>query len=456
MWKNVTYICKDSERDVRNLFFLYLYMNEIFIIAGLIILNGVFAMAEIALISARKSRLQSDARQGSQSASKALELAKDPTRFLSTVQIGITLIGILTGIYSGNQIATLFRAWLVDCGVAVGYAGMIAQGVIVVAVTYLTLVFGELLPKQIGMYAAENVAKLISRPMYWLSRLAAPFVWFLSWSTSSLFNLIGLQGKGSKVTEDEIKSIVQEGKEDGEVQPVEQDIVERVFLMGDMKIGSIMTHRRDLIWLNVNASADEVRRVLSQNIFEVYPVADGDLDHIKGMVALKDLVLHINDPEFSLQKILRKAVYFYEHAHVYRVLETMKAQGVTRGLVHDEFGCCIGIVSLRDMMEALVGTVTEKTEDDPDIVKRKDKEEWLVDGNCPLYDFLVYFDREELYRNDEFTTLAGLCLDQFGRIPRTGESFEWHCFMIEIIDMDGVRIDKISVTLLPDDSQPLE
>ena len=425
-------------------------MNEIFIILGLIVLNGVFAMAEIALISARKSSLAADAKKGSRSAQKALDLVSEPNRFLSTVQIGITLIGILTGIYSGNQIATLFRAWLMDCGVTAGYAGMIAQGVIVVVVTYLTLVFGELLPKQIGMYAAEHMAKLISRPMYWLSRIAAPFVWFLSWSTSSLFNLMGLQGKGSKVTEDEIKSIVQEGKEDGEVQPVEQDIVERVFLMGDLKTGSIMTHRRDLVWLDIHADAQEVRQVLSQNIFEVYPVADGDLDHIKGMVSLKDLVLHLNKPDFSLHNILRKEVYFYEHANVYKVLELMKAQGVTRGLVHDEFGCCVGIVSLRDMMEALVGSVTEKNEDDPEIVKRKDKEEWLVDGNCTMYDFLVYFDHEELYHNNEYTTLAGLCLNRFGRVPRTGESFVWHIFQIEIVDMDGVRIDKLSVTLLPE------
>lgn len=421
-------------------------MNEILIILGLIVLNGLFAMAEIALISARRSSLGADAKKGSKAAERALQLAGEPNRFLSTVQIGITLIGILTGIYSGNQIATLFKAWLVDSGVSPAYAGVIAQGTIVVCVTYLTLVFGELLPKQIGINAAERVAKLMARPMYWLSRAAAPFVWILSRSTSSLFNLMGLQSKGSKVTEDEIKSIIQEGREDGEVQPVEQDIVERVFLMGDLKIGSIMTHRHDFVWLDCAMTAEEVRQTLARGMYEMYPVAEGDLDHIKGVVSLKDLVLTLDRPDFSLRHILREGTYFYEHTPVYKVLEIMKTQGISRGLVHDEFGSCIGIITLRDMMEGLFGMVIEKNETDADIVKRKDREEWLVDGRCTLYDFLVYFDREELYRNDDFTTLGGLCMDRFGRIPRTGESFTWHGFRIEVVDMDGARIDKLSVT----------
>ena len=421
-------------------------MNEIFIILGLILLNGIFAMAEIALISARKSSLAADAKKGSKAAQTALELANEPNRFLSTVQIGITLIGILTGIYSGNQVASIFKGWLGDCGVATEYAGMIAQGVIVVIVTYLTLVFGELLPKQIGINVAENVAKIIARPMYWLSKIASPFVWLLSKSTSTLFNLLGLKSKSSKVTEDEIISIVQEGKEDGEVQPVEQDIVERVFLVGDLKIGSIMTHRHDLVWLDLSMSAKEVRSILAHDMFEVYPVASGDLDHIKGIVSLKDLVLSLDRPDFALQNILCEAPYFYEHTNVYKVLETMKTQGTSRGLIHDEFGCCVGIVTLRDIMEALVGTVNRKNDPDADIIKRKDKEEWLVDGHCTMYDFLNYFDREDLYPNDEFTTIGGLCMDQLDRIPRTGECFTWNSFHFEIVDMDGARIDKVLIT----------
>ncbi len=211
-------------------------MSEIFIIVGLILLNGAFSMAEISLISARKSNLATAAKRGNRAAQVALKLREEPDRFLSTVQIGITLIGILTGIYSGNKIAIIFSEWLAGMGINAGYASEIAQILIVVIVTYLTLVFGELLPKRIGMSNAESVAMLVARPMKWISMIAAPFVWLLSRSTAALFTLLGLKEKTSKVTEDEIISIVNEGKEDGAVQEVEQDIVERVFLIGDLKI----------------------------------------------------------------------------------------------------------------------------------------------------------------------------------------------------------------------------
>ena len=219
-------------------------MNEIIIIGGLIVLNGIFAMSEVALISARKSRLTADEKKGNKSAGVALKLANDPDRFLSTVQIGITLIGILTGIYSGNKIAADLTQIMIGWGVSATYASAVAQGIIVVIVTYLTIIFGELVPKRIGMSLAEKVAKLVARPMRTLSVVALPFVWLLSKSTELIFNLLGIDEKENKVTEEEIKSIIQEGAEDGEVQPVEQDIVQRVFLLGDLKVSSIMTHKR--------------------------------------------------------------------------------------------------------------------------------------------------------------------------------------------------------------------
>ena len=259
-------------------------MSEILIIIGLILLNGVFAMSEIALISARKSNLTTDAKKGNKSAQTALKLANEPDRFLSTVQIGITLIGILTGIYSGNTIAVIFGEWMKQIGVPEFYAFTIAQALIVIIVTYLTLIFGELVPKRIGLSVAEKAAKVVARPMYVLSVIASPFVWLLSKSTSVMFNLLGIKSSESKVTEEEIKSIIQEGTEGGEVQPMEQDIVERVFLMGDLKIDSIMTHKKDLVWLDVNNTADEVRAVLKQDLYEVYPIADGGLDHVLGII----------------------------------------------------------------------------------------------------------------------------------------------------------------------------
>ncbi len=428
-------------------------MEEIFIILGLILLNGVFALAEISLISARKSSLTTDADAGSNGARTALNLANEPDRFLSTVQIGITLIGILTGIYSGSKIATLFTEWLASLGVANAYAHLVSQSLIVIAVTYLTLVFGELLPKRIGMTLAEPVAKAIAVPMYWLSRLCYPFVWLLSKSTSGLFNLFGLEGRETKVTEEEIKSIVNEATEDGEVKPMEQDIVERVFLVGDLKIDSIMTHRSELLWLDVNMTAEEVRTVMSDQLHTVYPVADGDLDHVKGIVTLKELFMTLADPDFNLADIIEKPTYFYENSNVYKVLETMKEDRVNSGLICDEFGSCIGIVTIRDILESIVGTNSDEDVADPWVVERKDGEGWFIDGQCPMYDFLDYFDAVDLLEDKDYNTVAGLCFFQLDRTPECGDNFQWNAFTFEIVDMDGARIDKLLVKKVSDEQE---
>ena len=287
------------------------FMDEIFIIIGLIVLNGIFSMSEVALISARKTRLSTDAKKGSKAAGVALKLANDPDRFLSTVQIGITLIGILTGIYSGNEIASDFAYVLVSWGVHASYAATLAQGIIVFFVTYLTIIFGELVPKRIGLSIAEKAAKTVSRPMRFLSVLALPFVWLLSKSTEGIFNLLGIKESDNKVTEEEIKSIIQEGTEDGEVQPVEQDIMQRVFLLGDLKVSSIMTHKSDIVWLDTDMDADDVKKVLSEKLYEFYPIADGDLDHVKGIVNLKDLVLEKRRAEVLDKWIREKQKHTY-------------------------------------------------------------------------------------------------------------------------------------------------
>lgn len=422
-------------------------MSEILIIFILILLNGVFAMAEISLVSARKSSLQSSAKRGSSSARLALKLAEEPDRFLSTVQIGITLIGIVTGIYSGARVAEDFAPVLMKIGVPATASQNIAQVVIVAIVTYLTLVFGELLPKRIGMGAAENVAKFMARPMHLLSVAASPFVWLLSKSTALLVKLLGIDSKGSKVTEEEIKSIVKEGAEGGEVQEVEQDIVERVFLMGDMNVDSIMTQRRDLVWLDAGMSPADIRAIISDGLHEAYPVAEGDLDHLIGFVTMKDLVFGLEKKEFSLRNILSAPAYFYENMSVYKVLETMKREGISRGIVCDEFGSCVGVVTLKDIMMGLVGSVDEGKDAPKQIMKRPDGEEWLVDGQCYMHEFLEFFESGELYSNEEYTTVAGLCLNELGHIPVPGESFKWQIFTFEVADMDGARIDKLLVRL---------
>lgn len=430
-------------------------MDEIIIIIGLILLNGVFAMSEVALISARKSRLNADIKKGSKSAKMALKLANEPDRFLSTVQIGITLIGILTGIYSGNKIAVNFTETLLKWGVPMSYASMLAQGLIVVSVTYLSIIFGELVPKRIGLNMAERAAKIMARPMNLLSIIALPFVWLLSKSTEVIFNLLGFKNSDNRVTEEEIKSIIQEGTEGGQVQPVEQDIVQRVFLLGDLKVGSIMTHKNELICLDQEMTADEVKKIIGANLYEFYPVVDGDLDKVKGVANLKDLVLQLDKENFDLSSLTYEAVYFHESMNVYKVLEQMKGKKVSRALVCDEFGTCTGIVTLRDILEGLVGSVDD-VDDDPYIIARTNNEGWLVDGLCPIHDFLTYFNRQELFEKSDFHTLGGLILQYLQHIPQSGEILIWNKFSLEIVDMDGARIDKVLVKLLPQDENETE
>ncbi len=421
-------------------------MEEILIIIVLILLNGVFAMSEIALIQARKSSLKTDAEAGVRRARYALKLSEQPDRFLSTVQIGITLIGILTGIYSGNKVAVIFSEWLASVGVASSHASWLAQTIIVIAVTYLTLIFGELVPKRIGMSTAEKAAKLVAMPMYALSIVAYPFVWFLAKSTAIIYSLTGLRGKDSKVTEEEVRVVVREGTEDGEVQPVEKEIIDRVFRVGDLEVDAIMTHRSELSWLDCSMSATEVRDIIKENMFAVYPVADGDLDHVKGVVTMKDLFLALNEKDFDLRKIMQKPTYFYENQDVYKVLEEMKEHHISTGLVCDEFGSCIGIITLKDILESLVGNVQEPREEEPSIIERKDGDGWFVDGKCTMYDFLDYFGKGDLLDDEDYNTVAGLCMFQLDHVPECGETFEWESFKFEVVDMDGARIDKLLVT----------
>lgn len=402
-------------------------------------------MSEVALISARKSKLTTDMKRGSKTAKVALTLANEPDRFLSTIQIGITTIGILTGIFSGNKIASLFTDLLLNWGVPSAYAAGIAQTAIVVVVTYLSITFGELVPKRIGMSVSERVAKLVAHPMQLLSRIASPFVWLLSKSTSFIFGLLNINESSNKVTEEEIQSMIQEGTDDGEVQPVEQDIVQRVFLLGDLKVSSIMTHKNDIVWLDTDMTPAEVSEVIKEQLHDFYPIAEGNLDHIKGVISLKDLVLCLHQPDFNLCDHIHKTEYFPENMEVYKALEQMKKKKISRGLVCDEFGSCIGVVTLWDIMEGLVGNMDDPNEE-PAIIKRANNGGWLVDGQCPFYDFLCYFDRLDLFEDADYHTLSGLLLQYLQHIPQSGETLKWKNFTFEVVDMDGARIDKVLVT----------
>ena len=420
---------------------------EIFIIVGLILLNGVLSMSEIALVSARKTRLDVEAKKGNKSAQTALKLAGEPDRFLSTIQIGITLIGILTGLYSGEAFAYDLAEVVALVPVLEPYALGLSKAAIVVSVTYLTLIMGELVPKRIGMGYSERVSMLVAKPMYLLSKLASPFVWLLSKSTALVIKVTGIKGnEGSKVTEEEIKAVVKEGFDGGEVQEVEQDIVERVFNLGDRNVGSIMTHRSDIVWLDLTDSIDKIREKVQENLFNIYPVASEEFDNFKGVVYLKDLFGRIDEPDFSLEQVVRPPQYLPENQSVYNALEQFKQARVKYGIVTDEFGCIQGIVTLKDIMEGLIGQVPEAGEE-AEITERSDGT-WLVDGQYSFYDFLEYFDLEDLYAEHDYNTLSGLILEILERVPKTGETLTWLNFQFEIVDMDGARIDKVLVKKL--------
>ncbi|WP_288206521.1 hemolysin family protein [uncultured Parabacteroides sp.] len=418
---------------------------EIFIIIGLIFLNGVLAMSEIALVSARKARLELEAKRGNKFAQTALKLAGEPDRFLSTIQIGITLIGILTGLYSGEAFAYNLAEVVRHVPVLEPYALGLSKTAIVIIVTYLTLIMGELVPKRIGMGYAERVSMLVAKPMYLLSKLASPFVWLLSKSTALTIKITGIKAnEENKVTEEEIKAIVKEGFDGGEVQEVEQDIVERVFNLGDRNVGSIMTHRSDLVWLDVTDSIEKIREKVQENLYNIYPVASEKFDNIKGVVYLKDLFGRIDEPDFSLEDVIRPAQYLPENQSVYNALEQFKQARVKYGIVTDEFGGIQGIVTLKDIMEGLIGQVPEMGEE-AEITQRADGT-WLVDGQYNFYDFLEYFDMEDLYAEHDYNTLSGLILEILERVPKTGETLSWLTFQFEIVDMDGARIDKVLVS----------
>ncbi|MDR3267660.1 MAG: hemolysin family protein [Tannerella sp.] len=417
---------------------------EILIVAGLILLNGLLSMTEIALVSSRKARLEIELKKGKKLAGAALKLTGNPDKFLSTVQIGITLIGILTGLFSGEAFAGKLAGVLAQVAILQPYALLVSKSLIVVAVTYLTLVVGELVPKRIGMGFAEKVAMLTAKPMNILSAVASPFVWVLSKSTSLMMILLGLNKiEESKVTEEEIKAIVQEGFDGGEVQEMEQDIVERVFTLGDRDVGSIMTHRNEVVWMDIHDTPETLRERVQTNLFNVYPVAAEKFDNIIGVVYLKDLFGRIDSPDFTLSQALRPAQFVPENQSVYKALEQFKKARVKYGLVTDEFGGIQGIVTLKDIMEALIGQVLD-VDEELEIKERSDGS-WLVDGQYSFYNFLEHFDLEDLYAEYDYNTLSGLILEILERVPKTGDTLTWKNFEFEIVDMDKARIDKVLV-----------
>ncbi len=423
---------------------------EILIIVFFVLLNGFFSMAEIAVISSRKTKLETDSKKGSKVAGRILSVINNPDKFLSTIQICITTIGLIIGLYTGesyvDRISKSFISWGMDVSVAV----IVARIAIVVVETFFMLVFGELIPKRIGMSNPEKVASFIIRPMGVLSKIFAPFVCLLSQTTAGLSKLFGIKHSSKqKATEDEIKSIIDDSASAGEIAETEQDIVTRVFDLDDRRIESLMTPRNELQWVDKQELVkDLIKRVNRDTIHYIYPVCDKSLDDIIGVLFIKDM-FPVNEKTFSYKvaDIMREPNFVHESVSIYDLLEMFKTTKIHYAFIIDEFGMVQGMVTMNDILETLVGNSSElETNPNEEEFMRREDGTYLVDGQYPFYDFLSHFDLENDYQKYSYNTLSGLILALTGKIPKTGDKINWQDFIFEIVDMDGARIDKILVT----------
>jgi len=424
---------------------------EIIIIILLILMNGVFATAEIAIVTMRKLRLQHLTQKGQENAKIALELKENPNQFLSTIQIGITLVGILSGAFGGRTIANSLDKILIDVPILSAYHSSIALGIVVIAITFFTLVIGELVPKRIAMAYPEGISLLLARPMYLLFLITKPFVNLLSMSTDWVLRLLRVRKfKEDPITQDEIKILVQQATQAGVFEKVEQDIVERVLRLGDKSVEDIMTSRLEIVWLNVKDTPLKLKDQLLKETRSRYPVCNGTLDKVVGIVHVKELLYEsILDSSFNLKNFVHEPLFVPEHLHVLKLLELFKESGSHLALALDEYGSIQGLVTLNDVMEEIVGDIPAIEDvNQPLIVKRMD-DSYLSDGLLPIHEFKKTLGIDEKLPGEEkgtFHTLGGFVMSHFGKVPILGNVFEWDGLRFEIVDLDGKRIDKLLIT----------
>lgn len=415
----------------------------------LTILNGVFSMSEIALVSSRRSKLEAAAKNGDHRAQVALDLANSPNRFLSTVQIGITLIGILLGIFSGDTLTTDAQNLVARVPFLQPYAHSVAVVLVLLLLTYLSLVLGELVPKRIGLSNPEGIAKTMAAPMEILSRVTYPFIALLTFSSDSLIRLLRIRPNENAVTEEEIKSLIQEGTSGGAIEEIEQEIVQNVFQLGDRKITSLMTNRQEIVCLDLDDEPAENRAKILEYRHSVYPLCDGGVDNVVGLIYTKDFLGKDLDAELRrLAESRHDALFLPENNRAYQVLERFRERKQYVGIIVDEYGGVLGMVTLNDILDVLVGDITDDADSDYEIRPREDGT-YLIDAQLPFEDFLSYFNitvtaqtRRDL---TGFDTLGGFALYILKDIPQTGETFVWQAYRFEIVAMDKSRIDTMLV-----------
>lgn len=433
--------------------------SEILIIVLLILANGGFAMSEMAVITARKSRLQDWAKKGSARAKMALELAQAPNRFLSSVQIGITLIGILAGVFAGRGVAERMADLLKSIPLLEGYHQEIGLGLVVLTITYVSLVIGELVPKRLAMRHPETIATWVAMPLNLFSRASSPMVYLLSVSTDIVCGLFGKpQTPEPPVTEEEIKTLVQQGTEAGVFEEEAEEMVEAVLRLGDKTARSLMTPRTQIAWLDQQNSMEQIRKKIAESGHSRFPVAAGSLDTVTGVVQAKDLLaLTLAGKPIDLNALMQQPLFVPRTISALELLESFKKTNKHIALVVDEYGGIEGLLTHHDILEAIAGDIpTGEKPADPKAVQRHDGS-WLLDGMLSVDDFKQIFHVDSLpgEKRDAYQTLGGFVFTQMGRVPSVAESFEWHDLRFEIVDMDGKRIDKVLVSALPLDSERL-
>jgi len=425
---------------------------EILILAALILLNGAFAMSEIALIAARRLRLARLAEEGDRSAAMAIKLGEEPTRFLSTVQIGITSIGILNGMVGEAALADPFALWLQSLGYEQQSSEIAATVLVVLVITYVSIVVGELVPKRVGQMDPERIARLVARPMNALAIASRPFVWLLMRSTKLLLRLLGARDRGAQgVTEEEIHAMLEEGSESGIIEKSEHEMVRNVFRLDDRQLGTLMVPRADIVWLDITRPLEENLARMAESEHSRFPVCRGGLGEIAGIISSKQLFNQtLKGARADLTYQLQPVVYVPESLTGMELLDQFRVSSTHMVFVIDEYGEVQGMVTLHDVMEAVTGEFKPRHIEDAWAVQREDGS-WLLDGLIPIPELK---DRLELKSVPEeergrYHTLSGMVMWLLGRLPRTGDIVTWEEWRLEVVDLDGKRIDKVLASLAP-------
>ena len=428
---------------------------EVLAVVLLTLMNGFLAMSELAVVSSRKSRLEHLANNGSAGAHTALRLIEDPSRFLSTVQIGITLVGIIAGAFSGATLGHRFGGWLNTFPAISPYGNAVGIGVTVIGITYLSLIIGELVPKRIALAQPERIASFVAGPMQGLSRIAAPAVWVLHVSSEKLLRVLGLSdSRETTVTEDEVKSLIAEGTQAGVFVPQEQEMIEGVLRLADRPVQVIMTPRSQIVWIDAKSDRSTILDMVESNRFSRLLVCDGTVDHPVGVVHVKDLLPEaLRCVDVTLSTLIRPLLCVSDRTPVLKLLNRFKKEKVHIAAVVDEYGTTEGLVTLTDVIEAIAGDLPERGEDAEPRIMRRDDGSWLVDGTLPT-------DEVEsitgISMGKDVKMMAGFVLDHLERIPEAGVSFDYGKAHFEVVDMDGNRIDKVLIEIDRSDSEPLD